>query len=67
VIGSDACSLFRRTVASADRCDTCESIKRFDYEVDGVFTAVAGFLWGWAMFWTMHSGIIAAIAVIVAR
>ena len=26
-----------------------------------------GFLWGWAMFWTMHSGIIAAIAVIVAR
>lgn len=27
----------------------------------------AGFLWGWAMFWTMHSGIIAAIAVIVAR
>ena len=28
---------------------------------------VAGFLWGWAMFWIMHSGIIAAIAVIVAR
>lgn len=28
---------------------------------------VAGFLWGWAMFWTVHSGIIAAIAVIVAR
>ncbi|HKO04256.1 MAG TPA: amino acid permease [Candidatus Acidoferrales bacterium] len=27
----------------------------------------AGFLWGWAMFWSMHSGIIAAIAVIVAR
>ena len=27
----------------------------------------AGFLWGWAMFWTMHTGIIAAIAVIVAR
>ncbi len=26
-----------------------------------------GFLWGWAMFWTMHSGIIAAIAVICAR
>ncbi len=26
-----------------------------------------GFLWGWAMFWTMHSGIIAAIAVIFAR
>jgi basic amino acid/polyamine antiporter, APA family len=26
-----------------------------------------GFLWGWAMFWTMHTGIIAAIAVIFAR
>jgi len=26
-----------------------------------------GFLWGWAMFWTMHSGIIAAVAVICAR
>jgi APA family basic amino acid/polyamine antiporter len=28
---------------------------------------LAGFLWGWAMFWVMHSGIIAAIAVIIAR
>ena len=26
-----------------------------------------GFLWGWAMFWTIHSGIIAAVAVICAR
>jgi APA family basic amino acid/polyamine antiporter len=26
-----------------------------------------GFLWGWAMFWSMHSGIIAATAVIFAR
>jgi APA family basic amino acid/polyamine antiporter len=26
-----------------------------------------GYLWGWAMFWTMHSGIIAAIAVVFAR
>jgi hypothetical protein len=26
-----------------------------------------GFLWAWAMFWSMHSGIIAALAVIVAR
>jgi APA family basic amino acid/polyamine antiporter len=25
-----------------------------------------GFLWGWAMFWTMHSGIIAAIAMVFA-
>ena len=27
----------------------------------------AGFLWGWAMFWTMHTGIIAAVAFINAR
>jgi APA family basic amino acid/polyamine antiporter len=26
-----------------------------------------GFLYGWAMFWTMHSGIIAVVAVVVAR
>ncbi len=26
-----------------------------------------GFLWGWAMFWVMHSGIIAAVAFICAR
>jgi len=26
-----------------------------------------GFLWGWAMFWSMHSGIIAAVSVIFAR
>lgn len=26
-----------------------------------------GFLWGWAMFWSVHSGIIAAIAIVVAR
>ena len=26
-----------------------------------------GFLWGWAMFWSMHSGIIAALAVIFSR
>jgi len=32
-----------------------------------LFSPVLGFLWGWAMFWTMHSGIIAAIAVIFAR
>jgi APA family basic amino acid/polyamine antiporter len=31
------------------------------------FGPAMGFLWGWAMFWTMHSGIIAAIAVIFAR
>jgi basic amino acid/polyamine antiporter, APA family len=27
----------------------------------------AGFLWGWAMFWIMHTGIIAAIAMVFAR
>src|ERR1700681_4703415 len=26
-----------------------------------------GFLWGWAMFWSVHSGIIAATAAIFAR
>lgn len=31
------------------------------------FSPVVGFLWGWAMFWIMHSGIIAAIAVVFAR
>jgi APA family basic amino acid/polyamine antiporter len=31
------------------------------------FGPPVGFLWGWAMFWSMHSGIIAAIAVIFAR
>lgn len=32
-----------------------------------LFSPLAGFLWGWAMFWTMHSGILAAIAVVFAR
>jgi len=31
------------------------------------FSPFAGFLWGWAMFWSMHSGIVAAIAVVFAR
>ena len=31
------------------------------------YSPALGFLWGWAMFWSMHSGIIAAIAVIFAR
>jgi len=31
------------------------------------FSPTLGFLWGWAMFWVMHSGIIAAIAVMLAR
>jgi APA family basic amino acid/polyamine antiporter len=32
-----------------------------------MFSPAAGFLWGWAMFWSMHSGIIAAIALVFAR
>lgn len=31
------------------------------------WSPIVGFLWGWAMFWTMHSGIIAAIAVVFGR
>jgi len=31
------------------------------------YNPATGFLWGWAMFWSMHSGIIAAIAVVFAR
>jgi len=31
------------------------------------FSPAVGFLWGWAMFWSMHTGIIAAIAVVFAR
>jgi basic amino acid/polyamine antiporter, APA family len=30
-------------------------------------SSAAGFLWGWAMFWCAHSGIIAAIAVVFGR
>src|SRR2546423_6669724 len=32
-----------------------------------MFPPAAGFLWGWAMFWSMHSGIIAAIAMVFGR
>ncbi|HKT51728.1 MAG TPA: amino acid permease, partial [Candidatus Angelobacter sp.] len=32
-----------------------------------IFSPALGFLWGWGMFWSMHSGIIAAIAVILGR
>jgi APA family basic amino acid/polyamine antiporter len=31
------------------------------------YSPAVGFLWGWAMFWVMHTGIIAAIATIFAR
>jgi APA family basic amino acid/polyamine antiporter len=32
-----------------------------------LFSPLLAFLWGWAMFWVMHSGILAAIAVVFAR
>lgn len=32
-----------------------------------LFSPALGFLWGWAMFWSVHSGIIAAMSVIFAR
>jgi APA family basic amino acid/polyamine antiporter len=32
-----------------------------------IYSPALGFLWGWAMFWSMHSGIIAAIALVFAR
>src|SRR5689334_7303692 len=31
------------------------------------FSPAVGFLWGWAMFWTMHTGIIAVIGMVFAR
>ncbi len=31
------------------------------------FGPLTGFLWGWSMFWIMHSGIIAVMAVVFAR
>ena len=31
------------------------------------FSPLVGFLWGWAMFWSVHTGIIAAIATVFAR
>src|SRR5437879_10233009 len=31
------------------------------------YSPALGFLWGWAMFWSMHSGIIAAIAMVFSR
>ena len=32
-----------------------------------IYAPSLGFLWGWAMFWTMHSGILAAVATVFAR
>jgi APA family basic amino acid/polyamine antiporter len=32
-----------------------------------IYAPAIGFLWGWAMFWSMHSGIAAAIATVFSR
>ncbi len=32
-----------------------------------LYSPAVAFLWGWAMFWTMHSGIVAVIAMVFAR
>jgi APA family basic amino acid/polyamine antiporter len=32
-----------------------------------IYSPALGFLWGWAMFWSMHSGIAAAVATVFAR
>ena len=32
-----------------------------------VYSPMLGFLWGWATFWSMHTGILAAIATVFAR
>ena len=32
-----------------------------------LYSPPVAFLWGWAMFWTMHSGIVAVIAMVFAR
>ena len=32
-----------------------------------IYSPLLGFLWGWAMFWSMHTGILAAIATVFAR
>ena len=32
-----------------------------------IYSPLLGFVWGWAMFWSMHTGILAAIATVFAR
>ncbi len=52
----------------------CAELARVFPETGGVYVFLKrlygrplAFLWGWSMFWSMHSGIIAAIAVVMAR
>src|SRR5262249_27816585 len=53
---------------------TCAELASAFPETGGVYRFLteawspgAGFLWGWAMFWSMHTGIIAALATVFAR
>jgi APA family basic amino acid/polyamine antiporter len=53
---------------------TCAELASAFPETGGVYrylqeawSPAAGFLWGWAMFWSMHTGIIAALATVFAR
>jgi len=52
------------TAELSSRLPECGGVYAFLREA---WSPTLGFLWGWAMFWTMHSGIIAAIAVVFAR
>jgi basic amino acid/polyamine antiporter, APA family len=52
----------------------CAEFSRLFPETGGVYvflkktySPALAFLWGWAMFWVMHTGILAAIAVVLAR
>lgn len=52
----------------------CAELARLFPETGGVYVFLKklfgrplAFLWGWTMLWTMHSGILAAIAVVLAR
>ena len=52
----------------------CAELSRLFPETGGVYvflkqiySPALGFLWGWTMFFVMHAGILAAIAVVLAR
>src|ERR1700704_438163 len=52
----------------------CAELSRMFPETGGVYvflkrvySPALAFLWGWGLFWVMHSGIIAAIAMVLAR
>jgi APA family basic amino acid/polyamine antiporter len=52
----------------------CAELSRLFPETGGVYiflkriySPALAFLWGWGMFWVMHAGILAAIAVVLAR